>query len=120
LLEQKLRAAGQSVEVLNGGIGNYNAERYVERFLSRLAPLQPSDLLILAFVRDGEELAPGGGNILLRHSQLAATAWIALNRLVTGSGENALIEHYKAIYRPGSSALALMQSEFAKLAGYAR
>jgi len=120
LLEQKLRAAGQSVEVLNGGIGNYNAERYVERFLSRLAPLQPSDLLILAFVRDGEELAPGGGNILLRHSQLAATAWIALNRVLSRTGEASLIDHYKAIYEPGSPALATMRAEFSKLAAYAR
>lgn len=120
LLEQKLRALGQNVEVLNAGIGNYNAERYVERFLTRLAPLRPSDLLVLAFVRDGEELAQGSGNILLRHSQLAATAWIAGNRLFARSGEASLVEHYKAIYQPGSTALATMRSEFAKLAAYAR
>src|SRR4051812_37707428 len=63
VLEKKLRAAGMDVEVLNAGIGNYNAERYIERFLTRLAPLQPPDLLVLAFVRDGEELEKGGGNI---------------------------------------------------------
>jgi lysophospholipase L1-like esterase len=120
LLQKKFEASGQNVEVLNGGIGNYNAERYVERFLTRLAPLQPTDLLILAFVRDGEELTQGGGNLLLRNSQLAVTVWTAINRVVVKSGEASLVDHYKQIYAPGSSALALMQAEFAKLAAYAR
>jgi lysophospholipase L1-like esterase len=120
LLQKKFEASGQSVEMLNGGIGNYNAERYVERFLTRLAPLQPTDLLILAFVRDGEELTQGGGNLLLRNSQLAVTAWTAINRVVVKSGEAGLVDHYKQIYAPGSPALALMKAEFAKLAAYAR
>jgi lysophospholipase L1-like esterase len=120
LLQMKFAASGQNVEVLNGGIGNYNAERYVERFLTRLAPLQPTDLLILAFVRDGEELTQGGGNFLLRNSQLAVTAWTAINRVVVKSGEASLVDHYRQIYAPGSPALALMKAEFAKLAAYAR
>jgi lysophospholipase L1-like esterase len=119
LLQKKFAASGQNVEVLNGGIGNYNAERYVERFLTRLAPLQPTDVLILAFVRDGEELTQGGGNLLLRNSQLAVTAWTVINRIIK-SGEASLVDHYKQVYAPGSPALALMKAEFAKLAAYAR
>jgi lysophospholipase L1-like esterase len=120
LLQKKFAAAGQPVEVLNGGIGNYNAERYIERFFSRLAPLRPTDLLILAFVRDGEELTQGGGNFLLRNSQLAVTAWTAINRVLTKTGEANLVDHYRQMYAPGSPALTLMQAEFAKLAAYAR
>jgi len=120
LLQKKFDAAGQHVEVLNAGIGNYNAERYVERFLNRLAPLRPTDLLILAFVRDGEELSQGGGNVLLRNSQLAVTAWTAINRVFTKSGEASLVDHYKQVYAPGSPALAQMKAEFAKLGAYAR
>jgi len=120
LLQKKFDAAGQRVEVLNAGIGNYNAERYVERFLNRLAPLRPTDLLVLAFVRDGEELSQGGGNVLLRNSQLAVTAWTAINRVFTKSGEASLIDHYKQVYAPGSPALAQMKAEFAKLGAYAR
>src|SRR5262249_50963871 len=90
LLQKKFESSGQNVEMLNAGIGNYNAERYVERFLTRLAPLQPTDLLVLAFVRDGEELTQGGGNFLLRNSQLAVTAWTAINRVLIKSGEATL------------------------------
>lgn len=120
LLQAKFEAAGQNVEVLNAGIGNYNAERYVERFLHRLTPLKPTDLLVLTFVRDAEPLAQGGGNFLLRNSQLALTAWTVVNRLFGENGETSLVAHYQRIYAPGSPAVARMNAEFAKLAAYAR
>ena len=31
-----LDGAGDSAQVLNGGVGNYNAERYVSRFFKEL------------------------------------------------------------------------------------
>lgn len=120
LLQAKFEAAGQNVDILNAGIGNYNTERYVERFLHRLTPLKPTDLLILAFVRDGEPLEQGGGNFLLRNSQLALTAWTVLNRVFGENGEKSLVAHYQRIYAPGSPAVASMKAEFAKLAAYAR
>jgi lysophospholipase L1-like esterase len=120
LLQKRFADAGQRVEVLNAGVGNYNAERYVERFLLRLAPLEPSDILVLAFARDGEELDQGGGNFLLRNSELAVTIWIATHRLFDASGEMNLVDHYKAVYAPGSHSLAVLQAEYAKLADYAK
>ncbi|WP_298244122.1 GDSL-type esterase/lipase family protein [uncultured Bradyrhizobium sp.] len=120
LLQAKFAVAGQDVEILNAGIGNYNAERYVERFLHRLTPLKPTDLLVLAFVRDGEPLEQGGGNFLLRNSQLALTVWTVVNRVFGESGENSLVAHYQRIYAPGSPAVTRMNAEFAKLAAYAR
>jgi lysophospholipase L1-like esterase len=120
LLQAKFEAAGQKVEVLNAGIGNYNAERYIERFLHRLTSLQPTDLLVLAFVRDGEPLEQGGGNFLLRDSQFAVTVWTAVNRLFGAAGGAALVEHYRRIYSPDSSAVTRMNAEFAKLAAYAQ
>jgi lysophospholipase L1-like esterase len=120
LLTARLAEAERPVEVLNAGIGNYNAERYVERFLSRLSALAPTDLLVLAFVRDGEELDEGGGNLLLRHSELAVAAWVAISRAFGARGEGALTEHYRAVYRPGATAMARMKAAFARLADHAR
>jgi lysophospholipase L1-like esterase len=120
VLQQKFAASGQNVEVLNGGIGNYNAQRYVDRFLTQLAPLQPTDLLVLAFVRDGEELDPDGGNFVLRNSELAVTTWIAFHRLFDKSGEASLIDHYRDVYKPGSPGLEAIRTAFARLATYAQ
>jgi lysophospholipase L1-like esterase len=119
-LQKKFSAVGQNVEVLNAGIGNYNAERAIERFLTRLTPLRPNDIVYLAFVRDGEPLDNGGGNWVLRHSELAVTLWIAANRMFGATGLSNLVQHYQDVYAPQSPGLVAMRAEFAKLADYAK
>src|SRR5215831_1283854 len=41
-VERQLRARGETVQVLNAGVGNYNAVRYVSRYFKELAGLQPT------------------------------------------------------------------------------
>ena len=84
-LQQRLRDEGEDVEVLNSGVGNYNAERYIGRFFTQLERLNPTDIVVQYFLRDAEKLDPGGGNILLRNSDLAVTTWIAFSRLANKS-----------------------------------
>ncbi len=118
-LRRKFAAAGRKVEVLNGGVGNYNAERYVERFFTKLKGLMPSDIVVQYFLRDAEHLDPGGGNYLLRHSVLAASLWIAASRL-TGKWGDSLKEHYRIVYREDQLGYRKMQSALKKLADYAK
>jgi lysophospholipase L1-like esterase len=119
-LERMLAAAGQPAEVLNAGVGNYNAERYVSRFLKQLTGLNPTDIVVQYFMRDAEDLPPGGGNILLRHSELAVTLWIAYYRLFDRSGEANLVERYRKIYDPDQPGFVVMQRELKKLSEYAQ
>ena len=119
-LARMLTAAGEKAQVLNGGVGNYNAERYVSRFFTALTALQPTDIVVQYFLRDAEELPPGGGNFLLRHSELAVTLWIAWSRVFDKSGEQSLVEHYRRAYEPDSPGFLRMRQELAKLAGYAK
>jgi|SRR5579871_6097977 len=119
-LSRMLSSQGHPVEVLNGGVGNYNAPRYVERFFTRLEALQPSDIVVQYFLRDAEELDAGGGNVLLRNSELAVTLWIASSRLLGASGERSLVEHYKNVYRHDQPGFQAMKKSLASLAGYAR
>ena len=105
-LERMLAAAGQPAEVLNAGVGNYNAERYVSRFLKQLTGLDPTDIVVQYFMRDAEDLPPGGGNFLLRHSELAVTLWIAYHRLFDRAGEANLVDRYRKVYDPPSRVLS--------------
>jgi lysophospholipase L1-like esterase len=120
VLEKMLRAQGQNAEVLNAGIGNYNAERYVELFQTRLEGLHPTDIVVMYFVRDAEKLDAGGGNWLLRNSELAVTGWIAGNRLLNKSGEASLEDHYRAVYDESQPGYVAMKDSLAKLAAYAK
>jgi lysophospholipase L1-like esterase len=118
-LRQSFLAEGQDVQVLNAGVGNYNALRYTESFFRSLKDLQPTDILVEYFLRDAETLEPGGGNILLRNSQLAVTVWAAIQNLLGPKGENALIEHYQKVYDPQSEGFQTMRAQLKKLADYA-
>jgi lysophospholipase L1-like esterase len=119
-LEQALRAAGEQVEVLNGGVGNYNAPRYVSRFFKEQAGLEPTDIVVQYFLRDAEDLPPGGGNWFLRHSEAAVTLWIAWHRLFDRKGEQTLVEHYRKVYQPDAPGFLAMQAKLKALADYAK
>lgn len=118
-LQRMFSADGAHVEVLNGGIGNYNSERYVELFLTRLEGLHPTDIVVMYFVRDAEKLEAGGGNWLLRNSELAVTAWIAASRVFNHTGEQSIEDHYRAVYEETQPGYIAMKASLAKLADYA-
>lgn len=118
-IEDKFKAQGDDVVVMNAGIGNYNAERYVQRFLTELTATQPTDIVVHYFVRDAEKLDAGGGNWLLRNSQLAVTLWIAASRLFGETGEKSLVDHYKAVYEPSQPGYQAMVAALKRLKDYA-
>jgi lysophospholipase L1-like esterase len=119
-LQQRLRDEGEDVEVLNGGVGNYNAERYIKRFFIQLKALNPTDIVVQYFLRDAEKLDPGGGNILLRNSEFAVTIWIAFTRLANKSGEQSLVDYYKDVYREDQPGYIEMKNQMKMLADYAK
>jgi lysophospholipase L1-like esterase len=119
-LEKMLADAGEKVQVLNGGVGNYNTQRYVSRFFKEQAELKPTDIVVHYFLRDAEDLPPGGGNWLLRNSQAAVTLWIAYHRLFDKKGEQTLVEHYRKVYEPGAPGFVAMQARLKDLADYAK
>jgi len=119
-LERLLNEVGEHDQVLNGGVGNYNAERYVSRFFRELEGLHPTDIVVHYFLRDAESLPRGGGNFFLRHSELAVTLWIAYHRLFDSTGEKSLVDHYRAVYQSDAPGFVVMQSELRDLAEYAR
>jgi len=119
-VQKILREQEPDVEVLNGGVGNYNAERYVERFFTELKDLHPTDIVVHYFVRDAEKLEAGGGNALLRNSELAVTLWIAATRLSEKTGESSLTQHYANVYREDQPGFVEMKSSLRKLADYTK
>jgi hypothetical protein len=115
-----LNDAGDNAQVLNGGVGNYNSERYVSRFFKQLTGLHPTDIVVHYFLRDAEDLPPGGGNILLRHSQLGVTLWIASHRMLDKQGDGSLVEHYHRVYDPAQAGFMRMQRSLYDLAAYTK
>lgn len=119
-LKQKFEANGQHVEILNAGIGNFNTARYVERFMTKLQALKPTDIVVQYILRDAEVLEPPKKNILLHHSQLATTAWIVISRYFSKFQEPTLEEHYKKVYQDEAKGFQEMQKQLERLAEYAK
>ncbi len=112
---------GDRAQVLNAGIGNYNASRYVHYFERRLRRLKPDVVVVHYFVRDAEVIAPGGGNFLLRHSQFAVTLYHSAHNLSFGFHDpSKLVNHYRAMYAPESPGLAEMHRALERLDGMAK
>lgn len=114
-----LQDRGYSFEVLNGGIGNYNAVRYTELFFTKLKSLNPDKIIIQYFVNDAERLESGGGNWLLRNSQLAVTLLTAFNRVINAGNQDTLVEHYKKVYSDNSLGFIEMKNALKKISTYA-
>ncbi len=119
-IEKMLLKNGENVEVLNAGIGNYNAERYTKRFLKNLYVLKPTDIVVNYFIRDAEDLKPAQPNFFLKNSQLALTIWTARNRLLKPKGEKSLIKHYESLYNNESLGYKKMKKSLYELSTYAR
>lgn len=119
-LQDMLRGAGERVQVLNGGVGNYNTVRYVSRFFKELTGLHPTDIVVQYFLRDAEELTNESGNFLLRTSELAVTLWIAYHRLLDMQGETSLAEHYRKAYNPSAPGFLAMKQKLEELARYGK
>lgn len=119
-LQRSLRADGEKAQVLNGGVGNYNAERYVSRFFTDFTELRPTDICVQYFLRDAEALPAGNGNFFLRNSELAVTLWIAYSRLFGSTGETSLVDHYRRVYQPDAPGFLVMREKLKQLAVYAK
>src|SRR5262249_49293266 len=94
--------------------------RYVELFFTRLKDLQPTDIVVHGFVRDAEVLDAGGGNWLLRNSELAVVLWTALQKQLAGTGQQNLEDHYRHLYDPQARGFLALREPLHGLSDYAQ
>ena len=112
-------AFGPDVEVLNAGVGNYNAVRYIHAFLKSGKELQPTDIVIHYFVNDAEKLDRGRDSWILRNSQLAVMGWILVQRVNAMIGGGDLVSHYQEVYAEDAAGFQEAQATFVELFAYA-
>ena len=64
-----------SWKILNGGVGNYNTQRYVVNYFDNYKKLKPNIIVIQYFLNDSEILQNTYGNIFTRNFHLATILW---------------------------------------------
>ena len=98
LIEILAKNDDQKWLVYNAGVGNYNAERYVNNYLTNLSEIDVDTIIILFFVNDTEVLLNNEGNIFTRNFQTAVLAWKYISSLGEKVGLSDLEIYYKEKY----------------------
>jgi lysophospholipase L1-like esterase len=113
-LDEKL---GGDVQVLNGGVGNYNVTRSLHLYEKKWRAKTKPDLIVVHFfVNDAEYLPPSQQNIIIRNSQLAVTLYyIFQNYFGDSGGLESLVKHYKQVYSPDARGYQEMKVSLKKL-----
>ena len=110
---------GENTLVMNAGIGNYNAVRYVTLFKNKLRSLHPDIVVVHYFVRDAEALPPGRNNFILRNSEVAAMVYHMIQQSLNKSkGLEGLVDFYRSMYRaetPGYQAMTRALGELGEM-----
>ena len=99
LLNQKARNENKNWIFVNGGIGNYNTERYVNNYLENWKDLEFTDLVINFFVNDSEIIENKNVNLFFKHTHLGVVTWKLFNSLKSYQSNENLTDYYKSKYQ---------------------
>lgn len=83
---------------INGGVGNYNAERYVNNFLENWSDLAITDIIIHFFVNDTELSTVSKPNFLVEHTHVGVVVWKLVNSFKSSFKQEKLKDYYFSKY----------------------
>lgn len=118
--EALLKKDGFDALVFNGGIGNYNSEKYVHLFLTKLNKLNPTDIVVHFFLRDAEVIEAGRGNWFLKNSHLAVTLWNLYQQSVMAKKGVTVESRYRELYSTNHPGYQKMVQALIELKTYAK
>ncbi len=97
-LNQQFKKNNKNWIFINGGVGNYNTERYVNNYFENWSNLGFTDIIIHFFVNDTEVIKETKSNIFLTHTHLGVVVWKLLNSYKSNFEKEKLSEYYKSKY----------------------
>lgn len=121
-LEDKLRAAGRDVEVINTGVGNYNTEMQVAYFFERGAKFQPHHVVLNYFINDAEPTPTYRTSLLAEHSRAYVYLSSRIDAVMRMAGSEKRTDwrtYYASLYEQGNGP-ARVAAAVARLAEYCR
>ena len=100
---------------INGGVGNYNLERYANNYLKNWSKLDFTDIIINYFVNDAEVLENKKTNFFIKHTHLGVVFWKLFNSFKSSLKKRNLDQYYKKIYEDDFEGFILLKKELNKL-----
>lgn len=103
---------------INGGIGNYNSQRYVNNFLKNWSNLDFNYIIINFFVNDAELLESKKTNLFIKHTHLGVVLWKLFKSFDASLKKENLVSYYEKIYNEKSRGFKINSNELKKLNEY--
>ena len=103
---------------INGGIGNYNTERYVNNYFNNWKQLDFTDIIVHFFVNDTELIMPNKTNIFTRHTHLGVVTWKLFNSYKASFKKDNITEYYKKKYNDDYLGFQVAKAELTNLKKY--
>lgn len=100
---------------VNGGIGNYNTERYVNNYFKNWKQLDFTDIVVHFFVNDTELIIPNKTNIFTRHTHLGVVTWRLFNSYNASLKEENISQYYKKKYNDNYLGFKIAKTELTNL-----
>ncbi len=98
ILEKKVKEDNLDWAILNGGVGNYNTERYVSNLLINFKDLKPDVVLLQYFINDAEVLTAQRGNFFTRNFHLGVFFWKYLAKMKSDIVQENIYDYYNRVY----------------------
>jgi len=118
LLNELAKKNNKNWIFINGGIGNYNSQRYVNNFLKNWSNLDFNYIIINYFVNDAELLENKKTNFFIKHTHLGVVLWKLFKSFDASLKKENLVSYYENIYNEKSNGFKTNIGELKKLNEY--
>jgi len=105
---------------INGGIGNYNTERYVNNYFENWINLEVTDIIINFFVNDTESLVNKNTNFFVKNSHFAVVVWKLINSYKSNLSKENLVSYYEKLYEENFIGYQTAKENLIKLNKYCK
>ena len=105
---------------INGGVGNYNTERYVNNYLENWSKLEFTDIIINYFVNDAEFIDTKKTNFFVKYTHTGVVVWKLINSFKSSLKKENLVNYYKKIYDKDQKGLVITKKELLNLTNFCK
>lgn len=119
-LNIKAAKEGKKWIFINGGIGNYNAERYINNYFENWSSLKFTDIIVHFFVNDTEVIESPKVNFFTNHSHLGVVIWKLFKSYVTVFNPENIENYYKDRYQDDYEGFQVAKKELKRLSNHCR
>jgi hypothetical protein len=114
-MNQKAKNKNINWTFVNGGVGNYNTERYINNYFENWSNLNFTDIIIHFFVNDTEVIKTTQTNFFYRNFHLGVVFWKLINSYKNEFTNENLSEYYSKRFEEKSPGFMTAKKELNKL-----